>query len=277
MEQIKNRNEGIKKYYKQIQPVKELLCWILNFDSKVLPCFIYFVKKQNDDKIFTLINRYSYINLLIEQKMIDIKLDVLLSLKTDINDSNPKCNLSKLSEIVEDQELFRIVTSRGLSIKMIDDKKKSFIIVNDNIKELLRLTNQKLLLLIEIVNKIPFNLDVCSRIGQTSTGQILLILKELVNNGMENELNEQREIATKINSLIELESSKESKRGFIETLVCPYVKCCSDNGKKKYVDKKKKSKRRGLLLCPVKPCSYKSKDKKYKKKKSKSRNVRKRR
>ena len=247
-----------KLYYSQVQPIKELICWILNFDFKVYPCFNYFLKKNKN-----LGYKYVVLNELIDDKFRELKLESLLDLRTNLSDKNIKCTLQSFPKKIEDKKFFKIVTEKGK--KVIEGKQ--YIQVNSGIKELLNLTNKKLKLLITITNQIPYNLTECSLIGQTSTGQILLILKELINNGMQEEYKLQQNIADQLNNMIRLpeksnifknifspnpkrEVSKQTdKNWFMSPIKNLFM---SDNGRRIYTKPKKFKKSKSKLKLKLK-------------------------
>jgi hypothetical protein len=177
--------------FKQLPFVKELLCWILSFDHKVLPCFNFLINSEK--KLQQYIQQYNEINILLDSKFNSYGLGKLLELKGTDAKGNAKCNNnfkgSKISEKIKDNDLFDLVKNE-LNNSMINDK----------VKELLKLTNDKIRLIIKIGRKIPKNTE-CSRLGQAATGQIILTLKELIDNGMTNEYEIQKVLAKKINNV----------------------------------------------------------------------------
>ena len=79
-----------KLYYSQVQPIKELICWILNFDFKVYPCFNYFLKKNKN-----LGYKYVVLNELIDDKFRELKLESLLFSDGAVNSCLPLLVLTK--------------------------------------------------------------------------------------------------------------------------------------------------------------------------------------
>lgn len=183
--------EVIVPMFKQIQVIKELLCWVINFDAKIKFCFI---KSLNSSRI----------NSPIIKKLL---LDLYDSYTSQINLLFLATkNLKVISPETSDE--FCVIGSISSKITDLQIKNDAFdgVFVNKFIKNILSLSNKKLELLIKLYsiseNNLVFTNDECSRLGQTSTGQIILILKELVNNGMSNEHIIQKDLGSNINNIM---------------------------------------------------------------------------
>lgn len=187
-------NDGLEKtdtLFKPVQAMKELICWVINMDIKIYDCLLQLLKENDEFSKKTCLDSYEAYNYIINSllKNINSKLRVLSYKEFEI------CSILKW--ITTDDDL------RNLCF----DKKD----VKDEIKTLIKYTNKKLELLILVmknnINKKSWfsskKVYKCETLGQASA-QIILILKELQNNGLSDYLSMQKEIASELNSLTKL-------------------------------------------------------------------------
>lgn len=186
--------EVIVPMFKQIQVIKELLCWVINFDVKIKFCFI---KSLNSSRI----------NSPIIKKLL---LDLYDSYTSQINLLFLSTNNLKNLKVISPETSDKFCDIPNISSKITDIQIKNDTFdgefVNKFIKNILSLSNKKLELLVKLhgisENTLTFTNEDCSRLGQTSTGQIILILKELINNGMSNEYMIQKDLGSNINNIM---------------------------------------------------------------------------
>lgn len=184
-----------KPSFRQIQAMKELLCWVINFDRKVYKCFASCVDKlNNNSKEKEFKGKYQDLNNAINKIFKDKNglknLQIL-----EVDSSEQLCTMPKISKVISDNSI-KFYLFHGEK----DGKEAGN--VRTIVKQLIHLTNKKLELFIEVfeinwANKTGFSFlktRECETFGQTISGQILLILKELQDNG----LNEQRGLQTKL-------------------------------------------------------------------------------